>query len=87
MPVRQRDGHHHGANQQREPRAIDKAREDVAADRVGAEQVFRFAACLPYRGQQKRGLVLDVGSMRRKQRRENRHNNQQDEDEEADDRA
>ena len=53
------------ADEQRIARAVDQAREHVAADRVGAEQEVGAAALLPERRHQQRVAVLLVGRMRR----------------------
>ena len=45
----QRQRHDGGADQQRQPRAVDEARKHVAADRVGAERMGEAAAGLPER--------------------------------------
>ena len=82
-----RDGDHHRADQQRIAGAIDEAREQVTANRVGAEDVAGVAAGLPDRGQEERGLVLLFGQMGGEERGEDGDQHQQHEDHEADDSA
>ena len=83
----ERRGHHDETDGQREARTIDQARQDIAADGVGAEQELGVAARLPGRRRQEEITELVVRRMRREQRREDRHQDQQRKDDEADHRA
>ena len=67
---RRRDADHGGADEDRDARAVDDARQDVAAERVAAEQVAPFAALDPCRRLQAPEQVGLVGIVRRDQRRE-----------------
>ncbi len=51
-PNDQRQRNHDAADEQREPAAVNDAREHVAADRVGAQNEPPVAALLPHRRHQ-----------------------------------
>jgi hypothetical protein len=72
---------------ERQARAVDQPRQDVAADRVGAEQEHVPADRLQRRRLQGRVAVLLVRRMRRDDVGEQRGQDQRDDDAEADDRA
>ena len=84
---RERQRHDDQADDERVARAIDDAREDVATDRVGAEQERGASAFLPEGRHQHGVAILLVGRMRRDQRREDRQHDQEEKDEEPDHRA
>src|SRR5262249_3779913 len=66
-PEAQRQRHHHDADEEREPRAVEEPRENVAADRIGAERISERSALLP-EGWLQEGIV--VGQDRRGRRDE-----------------
>ena len=75
---RHRDQHHGHADRQRQARAVDQARKDVAADRVRSQQERGRAARLPRRGLEEGRAVGLVGHVRSEPGREQRHQQQRD---------
>ncbi|KMS64599.1 hypothetical protein BVRB_018640, partial [Beta vulgaris subsp. vulgaris] len=74
----QRQGHDDQADHQREPRTVDQARKDVAAEAVSAEHIRPGTALVPGRRLQGDIDVLGGEVMRRQQRRADRDEDQQD---------
>ena len=65
MPDDDRHGDHGDADQQRQPRAVDEPRKDVAADGVGAQRIRPRAARLPGGRLQEHRVVGEIGRIRR----------------------
>src|SRR5690606_18685352 len=82
-----RQRHDDETDKERETRAVDEAREDVAADGVGAENMPPHAALLEDRRQEKQLAVLAARAVRRDEGRKDRHEQDDHKDEEADDGA
>ena len=87
MPTLSGDDHDDEADGERIARAMDDARQDIAAHIVGAEQEGGIAARRPGRRRLEGVAELRVGRIGRDPGREQRHQHQQDEDDEADDGA
>lgn len=64
--------HRHQANGDGEPRAVDQARQQIAAEIVGAQWVGPASLCFPDRRAQPQHQVLRIGIVRREQGREER---------------
>ena len=79
-----RDHHHRQADEQRDARAIDDAREHVATQRIGAEREPRVAAFDKGRRQLGKAAKLLDRRMWREQRREHRDDADGKHDREAD---
>src|SRR6185369_1150328 len=84
---RERQADRHQADDERQARAVDEAREDVAADRVGAEDEDVAADGGERRRAQRRVAELLARVVRRDDVREQRAEDEQAEHREADDRA
>ena len=82
---RQRD--HEATDQERQPGAVNEAREYIAADVVGAEDEPPGPALLPNRRHQKRVAILLVGIVRRHDIGEDREQRDDGDDHHAHDRA
>ena len=83
----ERNRHRDHANQQRQSRAVDQAREHVSSDGIGAEQKSRRAICIPRRGCQREFAVLLVRRMGTDDIGEDRQQHQQRNERETDQRA
>ena len=68
-----RDQHHGDADQERDAGAVDHAREVVAAEIVGAEDMRPGAFVVPDRRNQPPRQFLRIGVVRSEQRRQQRH--------------
>ena len=72
---------------EREARAVDQPRQDVAPERVGAEDEARLAAVSPDGRGEQRVAELLARAVRREEGREDRDQHHRDEDDEAEERA
>jgi hypothetical protein len=86
-PDDEAERHHHRADGERVARAVDEAREHVAADRVGAEEEMGAPPFHPQGRRQERIAVLIVRGIGRDEIGEDREEDEEEEDGEADHRT